>query len=61
MVVKVLVNTKGDVEAVEVLKSHPLLDESAIAAAKQYKFTPGKQRDKFVKVWVSIPFNFKLK
>lgn len=61
VVVKVLVNTKGDVEQVEVLKSHPLLDESAIEAAKQFKFKPGKQRDKFVKVWVSIPFNFKLK
>ncbi len=61
VVVKVLVNTKGDVEKVEVLKSHPLLDESAITAAKQFKFKPGKQRDKFVKVWVSIPFNFKLK
>lgn len=61
VVVKVLVNTKGDVEKVEVLKSHPLLDEAAIEAAKQFKFKPGKQRDKFVKVWVSIPFNFKLK
>ncbi len=61
VVVKVLVNTKGDVEKVEILKSHPLLDESAIEAAKQFKFKPGKQRDKFVKVWVSIPFNFKLK
>jgi len=61
VVVKVLVNTKGDVEKVEILKSHPLLDEAAVTAAKQFKFTPGKQRDKFVKVWVSIPFNFKLK
>jgi protein TonB len=61
VVVKVLVNTKGDVEKVEVLKSHPLLDEAAIEAAKQFKFKPGKQRDKFVKVWVSIPFNFRLK
>ena len=61
VVVKVLVNTKGDVEQVEILKSHPLLDESAIEAARQFKFKPAKQRDKFVKVWVSIPFNFKLK
>lgn len=61
VVVKVLVNTKGDVEKVEVLKSHPLLDEAAVEAAKQFKFKPGKQRDKLVKVWVSIPFNFKLK
>ena len=61
VVVKVLVTTKGDVEKVEILKSHPLLDESAVEAAKQFKFKPGKQRDRFVKVWVSIPFNFKLK
>lgn len=61
VVVKVLVNTQGDVEKVEILKSHPLLDDAAIAAARQFKFKPGKQRDKYVKVWVSIPFNFKLK
>ncbi|RMF55365.1 MAG: energy transducer TonB [Calditrichaeota bacterium] len=61
VVLKVLVNTKGDVEKVEVLKSHPLLEEAAIKAAKQFKFKPGKQRDKFVKVWMSIPFTFKLK
>ncbi|RMH74646.1 MAG: energy transducer TonB [Calditrichaeota bacterium] len=61
VVVKVLVNTKGEVEKVEVIKSHPLLDEAAIEAAWQFKFTPGKQRDRYVKVWVSIPFNFKLK
>lgn len=61
VVVKVLVNTKGDVEQVEILKSHPLLDDAAMEAARQFKFKPGKQRDKFVKVWVSIPFNFKLK
>ncbi len=61
VVVKVLVNTKGDVEKVEILKSHPLLDEAAVNAAKQFKFKPGKQRDRYVKVWVSIPFNFRLK
>ncbi|HQU73114.1 MAG TPA: energy transducer TonB [Calditrichia bacterium] len=61
VVVKALVNTKGDVEKVEILKSHPLLDEAAVTAAKQFKFKPGKQRDKLVKVWMSIPFNFRLK
>ncbi|MEL6821539.1 MAG: energy transducer TonB [Calditrichota bacterium] len=59
--VKVLVDTKGDVEDVVVLTSHPLLDNAAIEAAWQFKFTPGKQRDRLVKVWVSVPFNFKLK
>jgi len=61
VVIKVLVGIKGDVEKVEVFKSHPLLDEAAVKAAWQCKFKPGKQRDKFVKVWMSIPFHFKLK
>lgn len=61
VIVKVLIDTKGNVEKTEILKSHPLLDESALEAAKNFKFKPGKQRDKFVKVWMSIPFNFKLK
>jgi protein TonB len=53
VVVKVLVNTKGDVEKAEIFKSHALLDKAAIDAARQFKFKPGKQRDKYVKVWVS--------
>ncbi len=61
VVVKVLINTKGDVEKVEVIKSHPMLDDAAVAAAKQFKFKPGKQRDRYVKVWMTIPFTFKLK
>ena len=61
VVVKVLIGTKGDVEKVEVVKSHPMLDESAMAAARQFKFKPGKQRDRVVKVWMTIPFTFKLK
>jgi protein TonB len=61
VVVKVLIGTKGDVEKVEVVKSHPMLDESAMEAAKKFKFKPGKQRDRVVKVWMTIPFTFKLK
>lgn len=61
VVVKVLITTKGDVEKVEVVKSHPMLDDAAMAAARQFKFKPGKQRDRFVKVWMTIPFTFRLK
>lgn len=61
VVVKALINTKGDVEEVAILKSHPLLDQAAIDAARQFKFKPGKQRDRYVKVWMSIPFTFELK
>jgi protein TonB len=59
--VKVLINTKGDVEKVELVKGHPMLNDAAMEAAKKWKFTPGKQRDRFVKVWMNIPIDFKLK
>jgi len=61
VVIKALVDTKGNIEKVVLLKSIPMLDESAINAAKQCKYTPGKQRDRYVKVWVSLPFKFSLR
>lgn len=61
VVTTVLIDKKGNVEKVKILKSVPMLDEAAVAAVKQFKFQPGKQRDKFVKVWMSIPFRFSLK
>ncbi|MFZ0388826.1 MAG: energy transducer TonB [Calditrichia bacterium] len=61
VVTKVLIDTKGDVEDVQIIKSHPMLDDAALAAARQFKFKPGKQRDRFVKVWMTIPFTFRLK
>jgi len=47
---------------VKILKSsgNQMLDQAALVAAKQSKFTPAKQRDKFVRVWVSIPIKFRL-
>ena len=59
VVVKVLIDKKGNVEKAEILKSTALLDEAAMAAAWQLKFKPGKQRDKFVNVWMSVPFHFR--
>jgi protein TonB len=61
VVVRVLIDEKGNVEKAVIFKSIPMLDEAALAAAKQFKFIPGKQRDKNVKVWMAIPFVFKLK
>ena len=61
-VVKMLVDVDGSVREVKILKSsgNQMLDQAALAAARQSKFTPAKQRDKFVRVWVSRPFKFKL-
>jgi len=61
-VVKMLVDTDGSIMEVQIVKSsgNQMLDEAAVAAARKSKFTPARQRDKLVRVWVSRPFDFKL-
>ena len=61
VVVTVTIDKQGNVEKANIFKSIPMLDESAIAAAMRCKFKPAKQRDKFVKVKMNIPFDFKLR
>jgi TonB family protein len=59
--VKILVDTNGNVDTVVVLKSsNPIFEKPAIEAAKKWKFTPAYLKGKRVKVWVAIPFIFKL-
>ncbi len=59
--VMVTISKKGDVLDAKVLKSIPMLDDAALNAAKKCKFKPAKQRDRFVKVKMSIPFDFRLR
>jgi protein TonB len=61
-VVEALVGTDGSVGDARILKSsgNSSLDAAAVDAAMRSKFTPAKQRDKPVRVWVSIPFRFTL-
>jgi protein TonB len=61
VVVTVTIDKKGNVENAVIFKSVPMLDEAALAAAMQCKFKPAKQRDKFVKVKMNIPFDFHLR
>ncbi|MEO0099775.1 MAG: TonB family protein [candidate division WOR-3 bacterium] len=62
-IVKVLVEVDGSVIDAQILKSsgNDALDEAALVAARQAKFSPARQKDIPVRVWVSIPFNFYLK
>lgn len=60
VVVKVLIDTLGNVEKAEIVKSaHPVLDNSALFSASLFKFKPAMQRNKKVKMWMAIPFTFK--
>jgi protein TonB len=61
-VIKALVNVDGSVTEAEVLKSsgNQSLDAAAVEAAYKARFTPAKQRDQPVRVYVSIPYRFSL-
>jgi protein TonB len=61
VVVTVTIGKDGKVENANVFRSIPMLDEAAVEAARKCTFKPAKQRDKFVKVKMNIPFQFKLK
>jgi len=61
VVVTVTIGKDGKVEEARIFKSLPMLDDAALMAARQCVFKPAKQRDKFVKVKMNIPFKFKLK
>lgn len=61
VVVTVTIGKTGKVENATIFKSLPMLDEAALIAARKCVFKPAKQRDKFVKVKMNIPFKFKLK
>jgi protein TonB len=61
-VVEALVDVDGSVADARILKpsGNASLDQAAVDAALRSKFSPARQRDKAVRVWVSIPFRFTL-
>lgn len=63
VVVHILVDEEGNPAKVKVIKpcGKAGFNEAAEEAAWKCKFTPGEQNDKPVRVWVSIPFRFRLR
>jgi protein TonB len=61
-IVQILLDLDGGVMQTRVARSsgNQALDEAAADGAKKFKFTPAKQRDKSVRVWVSMPIVFRL-
>lgn len=56
------INEEGEVVRTEIIKSaHPVLNEAALNAVNQIKFTPARDKGKNVKVQVSVPIEFRLK
>lgn len=60
VVVNVLIDTDGNVEMVKVLESQPsgVFDEAATRGVKDWKFTPGKNKGKPVKLWAKQKIKF---
>lgn len=61
--VKLLVGVNGKVEKIEIIKAKPAnigFEESAMRALRQVRWEPAKQRDKSIRVWISIPIHFEL-
>lgn len=59
--VKVLVGTDGSVIKVGSVSGPEVFQDEVRDKAADLQFTPGLQNGKPVKVWVTVPFNFKLK
>jgi protein TonB len=60
--VKILVDKDGKPKKAVIVKStSDIFDDAAKEAAMQFLFTPAIMNNGPVKVWVSIPFRFRLK
>src|SRR5262249_55465371 len=60
VMVEVTINEEGEVIAARALSGHPLLQDAAIEAARQWTFSPTMVDGKPVKVVGAITFNFSL-
>jgi protein TonB len=63
VVVKVEVLPNGQVGQVEVEKSsgYEILDQSAVAAVKKWRFIPARKGGVTIPCWVNIPIKFRLR
>ncbi len=61
VVVKALVDKRGQVKKVVPIQGHEIFHEAAVQAIMQWVFKPALQQNEAVAVWVAIPLNFVLK
>jgi TonB family protein len=60
VVLKVILNTSGDVESLQLISGHPMLAPAAITAVKQWKYQPFLIDGQPVKVETTVQVNFTL-
>lgn len=57
---KVLVSRQGQVAQAEVVRGKEIFHQSALDAVQRFEFSPGRQSDQPVDVWLMIPMTFQL-
>jgi protein TonB len=60
VILDAVLDTDGRVVQVRVLRSQPLLDQAAIDAVRQWRYTPTRLNGEPVRVLMTITMNFKL-
>lgn len=60
VVLEAVIDAAGRVNGVRVLRSLPLLEDAAIAAVKQWRYTPARLNGETIPVIMTITVNFKL-
>lgn len=62
VVLKFIVNTKGEVTNISVVEAKPkgIFEQSAISAVKKWAFKPGTYQGEPVRTWVTVPITFEL-
>jgi TonB family protein len=61
VIMRVLIDERGQyVKHLVIKDAHPYLTDAVTSKISAIRFTPGIQKGKAIKVWVTIPFDFKL-
>jgi len=60
VILEAVIDAEGRVESVRVLRSIPLLDQAAMDAVRQWKFTPTRLNGTPVPIVMTVTVNFKL-
>jgi protein TonB len=61
VILEAVIDAKGRVESVRVLRSIPLLDQAAVDAVQQWRFTPALLNNEPVPVVMTVTVNFTLR
>jgi len=60
VIIEATIDERGNVTAARVLRSAPLLDDAALAAVRQWKFTPALLNGEPIPVVMTVTVNFLL-